>query len=66
MVGVTQGFQVSIGLSSVMFIGRSGPSVSPAFLHAAPPPPHINISFVCGSFCFVLHVASKGDKARVI
>lgn len=30
------------------------------------PPPHINISFVCESFCFVLHVASKGDKARVI
>jgi hypothetical protein len=27
---------------------------------------HINISFVCGSVCFVLHVASKGDKARVI
>lgn len=30
------------------------------------PLPHVNISFVCGSFCFVLHAASRGDKARVI
>lgn len=59
MAGVTQWFQISIGLFSVMFTGKSGPSVST-------PHPHINISFVCGSFCFVLHVASKGDKARVI
>lgn len=35
-------------------------------VYCSPFSPHINISFVCGSFCFVLHVASKGDKARVI